>query len=87
MASRKPPTPVDVGRLMATSRAVIGFWLMQAVRLPGGLRPAMDDLLALQRAGRVRAVPGGTYPLAEARRAHEDLRARSTQGKLILDTR
>ena len=27
---------------------------------------------------------GGRYPLAEARRAHEDLEARRTTGKLIL---
>ncbi|MGZ4611251.1 MAG: zinc-binding dehydrogenase [Actinomycetes bacterium] len=86
MASRTPPTPIDAARLMATSRAVIGFWLVQALRLPGGLRPAMDELLSLHQAGRLRAVHGGTYPLAEARRAHEDLRSRRTHGKLILDT-
>jgi NADPH2:quinone reductase len=27
---------------------------------------------------------GGSYPLAEARRAHEDLRSRTTTGKLVL---
>jgi NADPH:quinone reductase len=27
---------------------------------------------------------GGRYPLAEARRAHEDLEARRTTGKLLL---
>jgi NADPH:quinone reductase len=85
MASRTPPSPIDVGRLMATSRAVIGFWLMQALHLPGGLRPAMNELLELHAAGRLRAMDGGTYPLAEARRAHEDLRSRRTHGKLTLD--
>jgi NADPH2:quinone reductase len=29
-------------------------------------------------------VTGGSYPLADARRAHEDLLARRTTGKLIL---
>ncbi|MDQ1666738.1 MAG: NADPH:quinone reductase [Actinomycetota bacterium] len=86
MASRAAPTPVDAGQLLATSRAVIGFWLAQALRLPGGLRPAMDELFGLHGAGRLRAVHGGTYPLAHARRAHEDLRSRSTHGKLVLDT-
>lgn len=86
MASRTPPSPIDAARLMATSRAVIGFWLMQALRLPGGLRPAMHELLGLHKAGRLRALPGGTYPLADARRAHEDLRSRRTHGKLVLDT-
>ena len=32
-----------------------------------------------------RVLDGGRYPLAEARRAHEDLRARRTTGKLTLD--
>lgn len=85
MASRVPPTPLQAGRLMATSRAVVGFWLTHALRLPGGLRPAMDELLDLHSAGRLRALAGGSYPLAEARRAHEDLRARRTHGKLTLD--
>ena len=48
---------------MATSRAVIGFWLVHALRLPGGLRPAMEELLDLHAAGRLRAVDGGRYPL------------------------
>jgi NADPH2:quinone reductase len=85
MAGRTQPSPIDIGRLMASSRAVIGFWLMRALRLPGGLRPAMDGLLELHEAGRLRAVHGGTYPLADAHRAHEDIRSRSTHGKLILD--
>ena len=85
MASRTPPTPVDAGRLMATSRAVVGFWLVHALRLPGGLRPAMEDLLDLFATGRLRVLDGGRYPLEAARRAHEDLRSRRTHGKLTLD--
>lgn len=85
MASRVLPTPVAPARLIATSRAVVGFWLVRALRLPGGLRPAMDELLDLHRVGRLRALDGGRYPLAEARRAHEDLAARRTFGKLVLD--
>jgi NADPH2:quinone reductase len=87
MASRTPPAPVEAGRLMATSRAVVGFWLTHALRLPGGLEPAMTDLFAAVAAGRLRAVDGGRYSLADARRAHEDLRARRTTGKLVLDPR
>jgi NADPH:quinone reductase len=85
MASRTPPTPVNIGHLMATSRAVIGFWLVHALRLPGGLRPAVEELLDLHATGRLRVLDGGRYPLADARRAHEDLRARRTTGKLTLD--
>jgi NADPH:quinone reductase len=86
MASRVPPRPVPAELLMATSRAVIGFWLVHALRLPGGLRPAMEELLDLHAAGRVRALDGGRYPLADARRAHEDIASRRTHGKLVLDT-
>jgi NADPH2:quinone reductase len=44
-------------------------------------------LLDMIRDGSLRAVVGGTYPLAEAGRAHEDIRARRTTGKLVLDPR
>lgn len=84
MASRTAPGAVDPGRLMGTSRTVAGFWLVHALRLPGGLRTAMDELFSLVRAGRLRPVVGGSYPLEDARRAHEDLRARTTTGKLVL---
>jgi len=48
-------------------------------------RPPARELLELMRSGELRVIAGGTYPLAEARRAHEDLRARRTTGKLLLD--
>jgi NADPH:quinone reductase len=86
LASRTPPSPVDVGRLMGSSRAVIGFWLVHALTRPGGLRPAMEDLLRRHAAGRLTVLHGGRYPLADARRAHEDMRSRRTHGKLTLDT-
>ena len=84
-ASRTAPKPIDAGRLMASSRAVIGFWLVHAVGRPGGLRPAMDELLGLHAAGSLKVLDGGRYPLQSARQAHEDLRARRTHGKLTLD--
>lgn len=34
--------------------------------------------------GTLRPIAGGTHPPEEARRAHEDLRARRTTGKPIL---
>ena len=85
MASRVPPTPVQPALLIGTSRSVVGFWLTHALRLPGGLRPAMEELLDLHAAGRLHAVDGGRYPLEHARQAHEDIASRSTQGKLVLD--
>lgn len=86
MASRTPPSPIDPRRLMASSVSVSGFWLVHAAQRPDGLRPAMDELLSLVRAGRLTGVTGGRYPLADASRAHRELRERRTVGKLVLDT-
>lgn len=86
MASRVPPSKVDLGALMSRSRGVIGFWLAHAMADPGRyLRGPMEELLGLVADGELRPVVGGTYPLSDARRAHEDLRARRTTGKLLLD--
>ena len=84
-ASRTPPTPIAAGALMGTSRAVLGFWLVHALRRPGGLRPAMEELLSLSRSGALRAVDGGHFALADAADAHRALRSRGTTGKLVLD--
>jgi NADPH2:quinone reductase len=46
----------------------------------------MEELLDLHAAGRLHALDGGRYPLADARRAHEDIASRRTHGKLVLDT-
>lgn len=87
MASRTPPKPVHAGELMSRSRAVIGFWLAHCFTRPELLQPQMAELLGMVEAGTLKPLVGGTYPLADARRAHEDLRSRASQGKLILDVR
>src|SRR3954469_15813341 len=83
-AGREGAPKLDPGRLMATSRGVLGFWLVHLLRRPQLLREAMADMLAAVVAGDLEPVVGGTYLLADARRAHEDLRARRTTGKLVL---
>ena len=85
MASRRPGRPVPAGALMSTSRAVIGFWLVHAARRPGGLGPAMEELLSLTASGGLTPVVGGTYALGDVARAHADLRGRRSTGKLVLD--
>ncbi|GAC1324715.1 MAG: zinc-binding dehydrogenase [Mycobacteriales bacterium] len=84
-ASRSQPTPINAGELMARSQGVIGFWLVHCLAHPEMVGPPMAELLAMVADGRLRPVVGGSYPLSEARRAHEDLRARRTTGKLTLD--
>jgi NADPH2:quinone reductase len=84
MASRTPPTPVEPGALIGRSRAVIGFWLAHCARRPRLLREPVAELLAMVADGSLRTVDGGSYPLADARRAHEDIRSRRTAGKLTL---
>ena len=85
-AGRVPATPVDPVKLMATSRAVIGFWLGHCFARPAELIAApLAELFGLVAEGKLRTLTGGEYPLSEARRAHEDLRARRTVGKLLLD--
>lgn len=87
MASREQHALVDPGKLMLRGRAVVGFWLTLCASRPAMLTGPLAELLALVAAGDLRVVVGGTYPLADARRAHEDLRARRSVGKLVLDPR
>jgi NADPH2:quinone reductase len=83
-AGREGAPTVDPGRLMGTSRGVLGFWLVHVLRRPELMTEAMDDLIGAVVSGELRAIVGGTYPLADARRAHEDMRARRSVGKLVL---
>jgi len=85
MAGRETPTPLEPGTLIQKSRGVIGFWLVHCIQRPGMLAEAVDGMFEMIAAGTLRPIVGGTYPLADARRAHEDLRARRTTGKLVLD--
>jgi NADPH2:quinone reductase len=48
------------------------------------LRGRADDLFSWIARGRLSVRIGGSYPLAEADRAHQDLASRGTTGKLIL---
>jgi NADPH2:quinone reductase len=85
MASRQIPEPIDVLKLNFHSRGVIGFWAAHCFRRPEMFSEPLRELFELVRAGQLRTIVGGTYPLGEARRAHEDLRSRTTVGKLVLD--
>lgn len=84
IASREP-NEVRNADLMRTSRAVVGFWLVHLFTRPDELRAGIGELLGAVAAGELEVVIGGVYPLSEARRALEDIAARKTEGKLLLD--
>ena len=85
IASREPNT-VATGALMRKSRSVVGFWLMHCLQRPAEMVDApLRELFERAAAGELRVVEGETYPLSDVRRAHADLQARRTAGKLLLD--
>ena len=76
---------VNTRKLMSTSRAVVGFWLMHLFTRPDELRAGIEELLSALAAGELEVVIGGVYPLSDVGRAHGDLQGRGTTGKLLLD--
>ncbi len=86
IASREA-NEVSSGALMRRSQAVVGFWLMHAVRDRAMVEPPLRELFGRVADGSLRVVEGTTYGLSEVRRAHEELQARRTTGKLMLDPR
>ena len=84
IASREENT-VRTGHLMRNSRAVIGFWLVHLFRDPAALTGATGELFGAVAAGELEVVVNAVRPLSEARQVHEELAARRTQGKFLLD--
>jgi NADPH2:quinone reductase len=83
--SSREQNEVRTGRLLKRSQSIVGFWLFHYLERREHLAEPLAALFDLAARGAVRAVVGGTYPLSEARRAQEDLVARRTTGKLVLD--
>jgi len=88
MAGREPATEVAPSSLMVGSRSLVGFWLVDCMATDpvGMMVEPLRELVGLVVDGSLRPLAGPAYPLAQARRAHEDLRARATEGKVILTT-
>ena len=84
IASREP-NEVMTQKLMRTSRAVVGFWLVHLFRRPDLLERGIGELFDAVASGKLEVVVGGTYGLSEVAEAHEALGGRATQGKLLLD--
>lgn len=76
---------VSTAALLRGSKSVIGFWLAHLLGRPDLLVPMIGELMAAIAGGELAVTIGEVYPLSEAARAHEDLIARRTSGKLLLD--
>jgi NADPH2:quinone reductase len=76
---------VSTAALLRGSKAVIGFWLVHLLARQELVAPMIGELLGAVAAGELEVTVGGVYPLSEAAKAHEDLIARRTSGKLLLD--
>jgi NADPH:quinone reductase len=76
---------ISTASLLRGSKSVIGFWLAHLLVRQDLLGPMVQDLFAAIDSGELAVTIGEVYPLSEAQRAHEDLIARRTSGKLLLD--
>jgi NADPH2:quinone reductase len=76
---------IRTGKLLRTSRSVVGFWLFHALERPALVDEALADLFARAGRGELRVVVGATYGLSEAAQAQIDLVERRTTGKVLLD--
>jgi NADPH2:quinone reductase len=84
-AASGQPEPLQLQRLAAhgslfVQRPTLGTY----TRTPEMLRERAGAVLRMVAEGRLDVRIGGRYPLAEARRAMEDLEGRRTTGKLLL---
>jgi NADPH:quinone reductase len=73
------------GYLMRKSKAVVGFYLGHCLGRREMMEDALADLFDRAARGELRPQVGGTYPLSEAGRAHQEMQGRRTSGKLLLD--
>jgi NADPH2:quinone reductase len=84
-AASGQPDPLDVASLAPAGSLYVQRPTLQTyTRTPALLRDRARQLFELIDERKLDVRIGARYPLAEARRAHEDLEARRTSGKLLL---
>jgi NADPH2:quinone reductase len=83
--STREKVRVSNAALLKTSRAVVGFWLFHLLDRRDMTEEPLRELFERAAAGELAPQLAATYPMSEVRRAHEDLRARRTAGKVLLD--
>ncbi|MGK2955990.1 MAG: quinone oxidoreductase family protein [Solirubrobacterales bacterium] len=84
IASKEQNT-VRTGHLMRNSRAVIGFWMVHLLDRPELANACIRRVLDAASMGELKTVVGGTFGFGDVRKVHEDLAARRTIGKILLD--
>ncbi len=84
IASRQP-NEIRSQKLMRTSRAVVGFWIVHLLQRPDLLEQGITELLEAVASGKLEVVIGGKYGFSDVAEAHRALQGRATQGKLLLD--
>jgi NADPH2:quinone reductase len=85
-ASSGPVPPFELMRLSSGgSLFVTRPTLANYIGSRAEMAARTDDLFAWLTSGQLTVSIGGIYPMADARRAHEDLESRSTAGKLLLE--
>ncbi|HEY1778566.1 MAG TPA: quinone oxidoreductase [Solirubrobacteraceae bacterium] len=84
-AASGQPEPLEIQLLASSGSLYVQRPTLQTyARTPELLTSRAAQLFELIAAGSLSVRIGARYPLAEARRAHEDLEARRTTGKLLL---
>jgi NADPH2:quinone reductase len=84
-AASKAPEPLELQTLAAKGSLYVQRPTVKTyVRTPELLQARARQVLDLVAGGTLDVRIGATYPLTEGRRAHEDLEARRTTGKLLL---
>lgn len=83
-AASGEPANLNAGGLMRRNQSVIGFFLPQIMKNPKLYQSSFEELLQYVGEGKLKLTIGGTYPLIEAEKAHQDLQGRKTMGKLVL---
>lgn len=83
-AASGPVPPVDPQRLNKQGSIYLSRPTLADYSSPDELRWRTGELFDAVRSGALTVRIGGRYSLADARKAHEDLQARKTTGKLLL---
>lgn len=75
--------PAEAAALMFGNKSIKGFALF-TVMTPDGARAALAEMFAMLADGRMKLLPGASWPFAQAGDAHRAMQDRSSTGKLVL---